>query len=163
MSADQEQARIDALERRFETLNSTIERALSRGNGSSAEVERQVRRIEDDFSPDELKMVRDHREYEAFKRNVERYGAELEREAALALASKPADDDANDEDDDDEVDDEDDDEEDEASKRAPGKIKAKPKPTSKKKPTPPARHPKPDDKPDEDEKPSGLLQRLMSD
>lgn len=175
MSADEDRARVDTLERRFSELNATIERALSgRNGGSSGDVERQTRRLEDDFTADELTMVRDHREYESFKRNVERYGAELEREAALAQRGTAGDDDVDVDDDDAgdaDDDDADDDDDDDASKDAPGgkgKTKAKPKPGDKKPPArrkPPARHAKPDDKDDDlgdDDRP-GLLQRLMAD
>lgn len=155
LSTDEQTARIDKLEGMVKDLGRMIERVSSSGNSSNGqrEVERQVRRIEDEFSDDELQMVREHRAYESFKRNVERYGQELEREAALARSS---DDDDDDDDEDDDVDEDDDTEGEKPKPKA--KTKAKPAPRK-----PASRHKADDDDGGDKPEPEGLLARLMKD
>lgn len=149
MAVDENAARLDRLERMMGDLGGKIDKLGS--NGSSREVERQVSRIEEEFTADELQQVRDHRDYEKWKRYVDRYGEELEREAVLAQKSGKADDD---EEDGDEEEDDGEEEKETPESSTPKKKGARKQPAS--------RHPKPPVPEPEPEKP-GFLASLMKD
>lgn len=129
--------RIDELRAEFRDQISRLERAIS--SGSRPRVERASRALEDEFSEDEIRQLRETREYERFRRMAERYGDELEREARLAGADNGDEEEKQDEPDAEEE--EDDEEGDEAAVPARPQQKAK-KPA---KPRPRGgRHPKPE-------------------
>lgn len=135
--------RLDELRAEFRDQISRLERAIQ--SGSKPRMERASRSLEDEFSEDEIRQLRETREYERFRRMAQRFGEELEREARLAR-------------DDEENDDEDEPEEEpEAEEEAP-----QPKPKAKKpaKPRPRGgRHQKPE--PEETEPAKGLLSWLV--
>lgn len=148
MAVDETSSRLDRLERMLGDFGSKIDRLGQNGAASSREVEKSARRIEDEFSPEELQMVRDHRGYEQFKRYVDRLGDDLDKEARIALASS---------------DDADEDEDADGDDDAAAKPKGKAKPRGRKKPA--SRHA--DDEPDDDEsqppapEPKSVFARLM--
>lgn len=166
--SDERDERLDRLEQMVGDLGRRMEGALSRRGGPTVEDERGIRRdakrIEDEFTEDELNQIRGEREYNAFKRNADRYAAELEREALAAGAAGDDEDDDEDEGDDEHGDDEDDEGDGgkPAAKRKPAAGKRKPpaRPRGgRHEPPPPAEDPPPPaDKPQ-----GGVLSWLFSD
>ena len=153
MSVDEGTARMDRLERMLGDVVGKIDKLGS--NGSSAAVDRDIRSIESEFTPEELQAVRDTRAFEQFKRHADRYAEELEREAVAAQKDAADDDDADD--DDDGADDQ----------GVRDDAKPKPKPRAKPKPQrkPASRHAADDDDGDDDDagdKPN-FLSKLLSD
>lgn len=69
---------------RFDRLETAIGNVLKQRDTPKAE--RAVRRLEDEFSDDELEQLRDTREYGRFRRMMDRYADELEQEAVKAGA-----------------------------------------------------------------------------
>lgn len=107
---------------RFDRLETAIGNALKQRDTPKAE--KAVRRLEDEFSDDELEQLRDTREYGRFRRMMDRYADELEQEAVKAGADNDDPEDGAD----DEVDEGDDErEQDRPAAKAKRKPAAKPR------------------------------------
>lgn len=137
--------RMDALDNSFADLV----KELRAGNGKQAD--NKMRSIQEEFSAEELQTIRDRREYEAWRRNAERFGEELEREADTLIEEQPDEED----DDEDESDEEDDDETLAPTAKTKAKPKAKPRPRG-------GRHPKAEPAEPEPEA-GGILSWLVKD
>jgi hypothetical protein len=74
-----------------------IERLVAAGK--PAEAAAKVQRVDSEFTDEELQALRDERQYQGFRKMMDRYGDELEREAVAAGADGDGDDDGDDDDD----------------------------------------------------------------
>lgn len=140
MAVDETSARLDRLEAQLRETNESIRAALANGSKPQIrEAERDIRRVEDDFTDEERRMVREHREWSSFERMMSRW----EEQKAKAKAEAEADED-------------DDDPEAKPKPKATTKAKAKPKPASRH-PEPDEDAPEPEQKPEPEKKPHWLL------
>jgi len=141
-----DEQRLKNLEDALSRLNTNVEQAIRTGSQADrSQVERDQRRLEDEFSEDELRMIRDHRAYDQHRRLMNMYLEEIEEEALDVASEEEPEEEAAEEDET-----EGGDEEPAAKPKKP--AAAKKKPAAKKPAKPPGRHADPDG---EDELPGG--------